>query len=215
MFEPWTRSWKLRDFGVAGNIQNIADMRSNLMRDNSLMLPAEPAGAGRAAEYSYNHGAELVLHNLFSSTLGRQNAVSVVSHLFGYRGEELRDELNKLNDAERQEIHARASEINPQRYTIGLLTVSLDSLGPQWVSRDLGSPTIIYIASTPEGIFPVYHLDETVPSKDLLDHVQSLVTFTKVKSVSLFNLTAVFAEFDASLARMTKWSGGSVNIETD
>ena len=211
MSEPWLKTFKLRDFGTAGKIQNITDLRSNLVRDDALALPPAPTAAGRSAEYRYGHGVELLLHNLFAATIGRQNAIFVVKHLFGQLGWSLNERLGELPEIERNEIIERAKEINPMRHTLGLVSLNDEALGPNWISRDLANPSIVAIVTTPEGVFPTFKFNKDTPASELISHIEEMVG-EAVNSVSVFNLTRTLVQFDESLNRMSKWAGGNFGI---
>jgi hypothetical protein len=213
MNEPWLRTHRLRDFALAGNINNISDLRSNLMRDSALTLPVPPA-SGRSAEYPYYHGVELYLHSALSPSIGRQNAILAVRFLFGLVGETLRKELDKLPDREREDIYKAASARIPERYTLGLVCRKPDALGPAWwVSRDMSKPTNIGVVTGLNGTF-TFEIDPEAKASELVAYMSDRVHHP-VLGITVVNLTRLMVPFDDVLDRRKQWNSGSFLDETE
>ena len=203
MPKPWQGNHPLRDFALAGHINNISDLRRNLIRDSALVLPAPPA-AGRAAEYPYYHGVELYLHSSFSRMIGRRNAISAVRYQFSKIGEELRRELEQLPDQEREDLHEQARKIVPGQYSLGLVCLGRNALGPKWVSRELRDPTNIGVVADSGATFTI-GIDAETKAAELVAHVASQIR-TPVLGVTVINLTQLMVAFDEALDRRGQWN---------
>lgn len=212
MNEPWLRTHRLRDFALAGSINNISDLRSNLMRDSALTLPVPPA-SGRSAEYPYYHGVELYLNSTLSTSIGRQNAILAVRFLFGVLGQTLQKEIDKLSDRERDVVYKEASAIIPERYTLGLICLRPDAFGPTWVSRDMSKPTNIGVVSDLNGTF-TFEIDPDAKASELVGYMSERVMHS-VLGITVFNLTRLLVPFDDVLDRRKQWSSGSFLAESE
>jgi hypothetical protein len=213
MSEPWLLSYRLRDFALAGNINNISDLRSNLMRDSALTLPVPPA-SGRSAEYPYYHGVELYLHSTLSPSIGRQNAIWAVRSLFRDVGWSLQKELDKLPYREREDIYKAASARIPEHYTLGLVCEKPGALGPAWwVSRDMSKPTNIGVVSGLNGT-STFDIDPEAKASELVAYMSDRVHHP-VLGITVVNLTRLMVPFDEALNRRKQWSSGSFLDETE
>ena len=201
MADPWLSNHSLRDFALAGNINNISDLRSNLIRDSALTLPVSSA-SGRSADYPYYHGVELYLHSALRPMIGRQNTIMAVKFQFGLVGEKLRKELDNLPERERDDICKQASAVVPQRYTLGLVCRKPDALGPTWwASRDFDNPTNIGIVSDVNGTF-TFDIEPDAKASELVAHIADRV-MGRVLGVTVVNLTRLMAPFDEALVHAT------------